>query len=148
MTPPRWYMDHALLAAVAEKVHADRLRGYPALVDAGTLSPASAATGIRVMFAIAAGWRAIADVQPEPDWIHDPETGGAWPYERRAHLTAAARRPRAAAIDAPDDFEVVGFADAIDTLLWWETASPTARCIADGIIAAARDQRPQLKDAA
>lgn len=31
----------------------------------------------------------------------------------------------------PHCFETVGFADAVDTLLWWENASPPARLIAD-----------------
>lgn len=101
------------------------------MVHAGRMTTRAAADGIRVMGTIACTWWAIADGQPEALWTQDPDLGGAWPYERVAALTIAARRPRAAAIELPNDYEVVGFADAIDTLIWWETARPSARLIAD-----------------
>lgn len=42
---------------------------------------------------------------------------------------------RAAADASYGDFETVGLADAVDTLIWWETASPPARLVADANIA-------------
>lgn len=46
-------------------------------------------------------------------------------------LSEAAEVARHAADAMPHCFETVGFADAVDTLIWWETASPPARLIAD-----------------
>lgn len=131
MPAPRWQHDHELLAYVASQLHALRITGYPELVDTGRMTPIAAADGIRIMGTIACTWWAIVDGQPEAAWTQDPELGGAWPYERLHALTVAARRPRAAAIELPNDYEIVGFADAIDTLIWWETARPSARLIAD-----------------
>lgn len=129
--PPRWQHDYELLACVATRLHAQRILGYPEVVHAGRMTANAAADGIRVMGTIACTWWAIAEGQPEAPWAQDPDLGGAWPFERVAALTIAARRPRAAAIELPNDYEVVGFADAIDTLIWWETARPSARLIAD-----------------
>jgi hypothetical protein len=129
--PPRWQHDYELLACVATRLHARRILGYPQLVDAGRMTADAAADGIRVMGTISCTWWAIAEGQPEPQWTQDADAGGAWPYERVAALTIAARRPRAAAIELPNDYDVVGFADAIDTLIWWETARPSARLIVD-----------------
>ena len=131
MPAPRWQRDHELLACVASQLHVLRITGYPELVDAGRMTAIAAADGIRIMGTIACTWWAIVDAQPEAAWTQDPALGGAWPYERLHALTVAARRPRAAAIEWPDDYEIVGFADAIDTLIWWETAQPSARLIAD-----------------
>jgi|GEM_PF-6899837 len=125
----RWQNDYELLACVASRLHVQRIVGYPDLVETNRMTPATAADGIRIMGTIACSWWAIAERQPEQAWIYDPELGGAWPYERIAALKVAAKRPRAAAIDLPNDFEIVGFADAIDTLIWWETARPSARLI-------------------
>lgn len=125
----RWQHDYELLACVASRLHVQRIVGYPDLVETNRMTPAVAADGIRIMGTIACSWWAIAERQPEQAWIHDPELGGAWPYERVAALTIAAKRPRAAATDLPNDFEIAGFADAIDTLIWWETARPSARLI-------------------
>ncbi len=129
--PPRWQHDYELLACVATHLHAQRILGYPEVVHAGRMTAGAAADGIRVMGAIACTWWAIVENQLEALWTQDPDLGGAWPYERIAALTIAARRPRAAAIELPNDYEAVGFADAIDTLIWWETARPSARLIAD-----------------
>ena len=46
-------------------------------------------------------------------------------------MTLAGANAVGAAIELPNDYEVVGFADAIDTLIWWETARPSARLIVD-----------------
>ncbi len=129
--PVRWQHDYELLACVATRLHSQRIIGYPDVVHAGRMTARAAADGIRVMGTIACTWWAIAEGQPEALWTRDPDLGGAWPYERIAALTIAARRPRTTAIELPNDYEVVGFADAIDTLIWWETARPSARVIAD-----------------
>ena len=131
MPAPRWQRDHELLACVASQLHALRITGYPELVDTGRMTPIAAADGIRIMGTIACTWWAIVDGQPEAAWTQDPELGGAWPYERLHALTVAARRPRAAASELPNDYEIVGFADAIDTLIWWETAQPSACLISN-----------------
>ncbi|WP_267382203.1 MULTISPECIES: hypothetical protein [unclassified Sphingomonas] len=128
---PRWHNDHELLAAVARRLLAQRVEGYPALVDAGRLSPAAADAGIRIMRAVAIGWRLIAAIEPEPEWLGDPEREGAWPFERVASLTIAARSARVAADTSYGDPEAIGFADAVDALLWWETAEPSARWLTD-----------------
>jgi len=129
--PPRWQHDYELLACVATRLHAQRILGYPEVVHAGRMTADAAADGIRVMGTIACTWWAIAKGKPEAPWTQDPDLGGAWPFERVAALTIAARRPRAAAIELPNEYEVVGFADAIDTLIWWETARPSVRLIVD-----------------
>lgn len=131
---PRWRNDYELLAAVAATIHAGRAQRYPTMVLRDELSQDEADRGIRVMAAIAADWRACAVFEAAPDWLDDPARGGAHPFERVNELAAAARRARAAA-DDPHDFEKVGFADAIDTLIWWETATPSARWLIDTTIA-------------
>ncbi|TCP99883.1 hypothetical protein C8J46_10221 [Sphingomonas sp. PP-F2F-A104-K0414] len=131
MTAPRWQHDYELLACVATRLHVQRIVGYPEVVHAGRMTARAAADGIRVMGTIACTWWAIAEGHPEAHWTQDPDLGGAWLYERIAALTIAARHPRAEAIELPNDYDFVGFADAIDTLIWWETAQPSARLIAD-----------------
>lgn len=128
---PRWYNDHELLAAVARAIHHQRARRYPDLVRADKLDRRLALDGLRIARTIAHSWAAIAALRPEPAWIHSPDDGGAWPYERRASLAIAARHARAAADADPDCSRTVGFADAVDTLIWWETAEHSARFYAD-----------------
>lgn len=132
---PRWHNDHRTLAAVARHLHAQRAAHYRRLVWDRQLSRTKALDGLRVMRTIARTWRAIADLQPEPFGVDCPDTGGVWPFERVAHLTIAARHARAAADAAPADYQIVGFADAIDTLLWWESQQPSARFLADATLA-------------
>jgi hypothetical protein len=132
MTALRWQHDYELLACVATRLHVQRIVGYPELVHAERMTAVAAADGIRIMGTIACTWWAIAEGAPEAEWTQDPDLGGAWPYERIAALHVAARRPRAAAIELPNDYETVGFADAIDTLIWWETARPSASLIVRG----------------
>lgn len=134
MIRPRWKDDHALLAAVAAYLRDQRADRYPALVTAGRLDPRAAADGIRIVSAIAASWAAIVAFEPEPVGAHDPDTGGAWTFERIDTLRDIAIRTRAAADAAPGEFEIAGLADAVDTLLWWETAQPSARQLADATI--------------
>ena len=129
--PLRWRDDHELLAAVAAHLHQQRVDGYPELVAAGKLSQRSADAGIRIMGAVARGWAAIVAIEPEPAGLHDPFQGGAHAWERVDTFIDRAIRARAIADAHPDDVETVGLADAIDTLLWWETASPSARWLVD-----------------
>jgi len=128
---PRWRDDYELLAAVARNLHAQRAAHYPRLVFEGRITRAVALDGLRVMRTIARCWRAIARREPEPFGVHTPDEGGAWPFEREHHLVVAARHARARADANPGEFEIVGFADAVDTLLWWETAAMPARLLAD-----------------
>lgn len=128
---PRWHNDHELLAAVAVKIHDDNATRYRALFAEEAITRAAAIEAVRVTFAVACSWRAIAALAPAGEWIDDPDLGGAWPYERRQMLNDAAEVARHAADAMPHCFETVGFADAVDTLVWWETASPPARLIAD-----------------
>jgi hypothetical protein len=144
---PRWHNDHELLAAVARKIHADNATRYRALFARKKITRVAAIEAVRVTFTISCSWGAIAALAPTPVWIDDPNTGGAWPYERLQVLNDAAKIARQAADGASYCFETVGFADAVDTLIWWETASPPARLIADcniiGRIEAA--SRPQAR---
>lgn len=128
---PRWHNDHELLAAVARKIHADNATRYRALFARKKITRVAAIEAVRVTFTISCSWGAIAALAPTPVWIDDPETGGAWPFERLQVLKDAGKIARQAADDASYCFETVGFADAVDTLIWWETASPPARLIAD-----------------
>ena len=138
MQPPRLFSDHHLLAAVARHLHAQRAVHYPRLVVEGRLSRARALDGLRIMRTIARSWRAIAELRPEPVGAHDPDQGGAWPFERIQHLTVTARHARAQADAAQGNRQAADLADAIETLLWWETARPSARWLVDTTLAGRR----------
>ena len=127
----RWWNDHAQLAIVASYLYRIRADRYRALFVDRVIDRAEAIEAVRVPFTIASSWRAIAALAPAPIWTDDPDMGGAWPYERMATLREIAAETRAAADASYGDFETVGLADAVDTLIWWETASPPARLIAD-----------------
>ena len=128
---PRWWNDHVQLAIVASYLYRVRADRYRALFVDRVIDRAEALEAVRVPFTIASTWRAIAALAPAPLWTDDPDTGGAWPYERMATLRELAAETRAAADASYGDFETVGLADAVETLIWWETASPPARAIAD-----------------
>ena len=132
---PRAADDKPWLAAMAEQLHRKRVDGYPALVEGGSLSSDEAARGLRITAAIAASWRAIVDFAPEPDWIADPDRGGAYTFERIETLTDAAIKARTLADGRANDREINDLAEAFETLLWWETAQPSARFLTDATIA-------------
>lgn len=136
MTQPRWHDDRELLAAVAAVLRDGRVARDAELVEQGSLEPGLAAARRRVASAIADGWRAIAAIEPAPAGLDDGDApNGAWPFERVQLLAATAKAARAAADAQPHDFEIVGYADAVATLLWWETQRPSARFLVDATIA-------------
>lgn len=135
MSPPRWHNDHDQLAIVAAYLHRMRVEGYPELVEAGRMKPEVAARGLRITGAIAAMWKAIASVEPEPVWITSAAQGGAWDWERRETLESLAIIRRTMADADPGNSELVGIADAVDTLLWWEKQRFSARWFVDTTIA-------------
>lgn len=147
MRAPRYHHDRPALSWVAGFLHQQRVVGYPGLIAEGTISQAAADRALRISNAIAADWTAIAELQPEPDWIHDITRGGAHQRERIDTLTAMATRCRATAAAKPDDPELSAIADVADALLWWETQRPSARFLADMTIAlrarAAGDRAPR-----
>jgi len=135
MTAPRYHHDRPALSWVAGFLHQQRVVGYPDLISDGTITQATADRALRISNAIAADWTAIAELQPEPDWIHDVDRGGAHQRERIDTLTAMATRCRRTADSKPDDAELGAIADVADALLWWETQRPSARFLADMTIA-------------
>lgn len=126
--------DHRTLAHVAVYLHRQRAEQYPALVDAGALTPEAARAGLRIARAIAADWRAIARLEPEPDWLWDADRGGAYGFERRNTLTDMAIRAREIATADPSA-DRSDLADAIEALLASETARPSARWLVDTTLA-------------
>lgn len=61
--PPFAY-DWEVLHASASALLAGRIQGYPQIVAAGKMTPADADTGIRVMAAVAARFKAALDKRP------------------------------------------------------------------------------------
>lgn len=135
MTAPRWHNDHKLLAAVAKYLVAVEATQLGQLVDVDLLTADAAREQLRPLRRVAAGWRALAAIEPEPDHLYDGDRGGAWPFERRQALDTALANARARADAAPHDVELAGITDAVATLLWWETATPSARFLVDTTIA-------------
>jgi hypothetical protein len=135
MQPPRWHNDRELLAAVAAVLRDGRIARDAELVDQGSLESGIAAARKRVSSAIADAWRAIAAVEPAPADVDNGDAPvGAWPFERLQLLEATAKAARATADAQPHDPEVTGYADAVDTLLWWEAQRPSARFLVDATI--------------
>lgn len=123
--------DHRELAWVAGHLHHQRVVGYPDLIAAGTLKQPIARTALRISCAMATSWALIAALQPHQPWLDDPLNGGATADERRDTLATFARHSRAAAQAAPYDDDLAGIADAVDMLIGWEDADPSARFLAD-----------------
>ncbi len=123
--------DHRELAWVAGHLHHQRVAGYPDLIAAGTLKLPIARTALRISCAIATSWMLIATLQPDQPWLANPATGGATADERRETLATFARHSRAAAQAAPYNDDLAGIADAVDVLIAWEDADPSARFLAN-----------------
>jgi hypothetical protein len=116
-------------------LHQQRVVGYPDLIEAGKINQAAADRALRISNAIAAEWAAIAAIEPAPDWIADPDRGGAFKRERIEALGAMAIRTRTAADEDPAHDRLRALADCVDALLWWEDRHPSARWLADMTIA-------------
>ncbi len=135
MTRPRWSNDHALLAAVAKHLVPIETEEMRQLVTAGHVGRPTGLAHVRAMRAVATGWTALAAIEPEPPHLYDGDQGGAWPFERRQALERALKGAQARAAGDPHDPELAGIADAVATLIWWETADPSARFLVDTTIA-------------
>jgi hypothetical protein len=122
--------DHRDLAWVAGHLHHQRVVGYPELIAAGRLKSQVAHTALRISCAIATSWHLIAALEPDQPWLSDADQGGATPDERRDTLATFAKHTRAAAERVPHDDDLAGIADAVDVLIAWEEAQPSARFLA------------------
>ena len=127
MTAEVWTRWPGVCADIAHHLAERRATEWPTLVAAGRISADWSADGIRVMRAIAASWALIAADRPEPAPLYDPTQGGATRDERRATLTDAATRARAAANANRGDREAETLADMIDSLRKWEAADDQGR---------------------
>lgn len=145
MTLPRPFIAHRydVLATMARRIqrHFEERCANP--VASGTASADKAAQDLRVAKAITADWESIADYLPAPTWLNDPRVGGAFPGERMALLQEMLTRAQEL---APQNVE------AIESLIWWETARIPARTLVEMTLelrARARARlNPQPKDRA
>lgn len=120
MTPhPPFADDWAGLAAVAERLCADRAAGDPRQLEAGRLTQAQAEDRARVSGALAAQWRAIADRRPIP-WLDASSAEILADLERAAEATArhAARSPDATIQLGTAPIPYTRFAEAVAALHW------------------------------
>ncbi|WP_332793190.1 hypothetical protein [Sphingomonas sp. RB3P16] len=101
---------------MAERLLAERVAKYPAMVAAGRMSQANADTGIRTMRGVADHWRAMVDGTPAPERCAC--CGGASYREQRDTLIAASARTAQIAANAPDDARKADRAAAVAALLW------------------------------
>jgi hypothetical protein len=131
------------LAATARRIQRHFEEQSRAPIAQGTSSADQIGQDLRVAKAIAAEWDSIAEYRPEPGWLRDPRAGGAFPGERQALLQAMLIRAQSL---APQMVE------AIESLIWWETAQPSARILVEMTLelrARARAKlNPQPKDRA
>lgn len=124
MTAPRWLHDFELLAMVARHLHTARTIQGRAALDAGRITRDQANDAVRITRAIAKSWSRIADTRRAPGELWDGDAGGAWEHERLKTLQAFASAARRNAYDAAGDWELLGLADAIDTLIHHEADTP------------------------
>jgi hypothetical protein len=108
--------EHDTLASLSAHLLGKRIALYPTAVLAAKLTQADADTGIRIMTAIAARWRAIAARTALPATC--PCCAGASLREQRNTLRASAERTRQIAAAAPGDTDRADYADAVAALLW------------------------------
>jgi len=86
---PRFMYAYAEMALVAEDVRRNRAEGDPVLVDAGKLSPDTAAARLRISTALAVDWKAYACMELPPlDLTTDAEKIA----DLKAVLTGAEKR--------------------------------------------------------
>lgn len=144
---PRFIYAYAELALVAEDVRRNRAEGDPLLVDAGKLSPDTAAARLRISTALAVDWKAYARMELPP---LDQATDAEKIADLKGVMTGAERRrdnARAAMIheyglaigdlslnelwtihDSHDTRSLrvlpylhwEGYAAAIEAMLWWQ----------------------------
>lgn len=174
---PRWAYQTDALAMIATDLHAQRATHYPAHVARGTLTPADAATGIRIAAAIEADWQHVRTLQPRAA-VRDVTKA-----EKVETLEAAVKRTRLLAGKAgqklpelaqpyvgdtselhylndrgwfrTDAAEVKAYANAaeyaelVETLLWWERRPLGHLFIASiNIAAGVRRPNPSIAEAA
>lgn len=120
MTAPRWLHDYALLAMVARHLHTARTIQARTALDAGRITRDQANDAVRITRAVAKSWSLIADTRSAPGALWDGHAGGAWDHERIKTLQAFAGAAQRNAYDAAGDWELLGLADAIATLIFHE----------------------------
>lgn len=110
---PRYAYETEDLARVAAHLHAQRVALYPAAVERGSLTPAEAADGIRIMAAIAADWQRRITLTATP-----AERDGT-NAEKVETLRRAAERARQLQ-DREPTAQRDEYAEFVETLLWWQ----------------------------
>jgi hypothetical protein len=86
---PRFIYAYAEMALVAEDVRRNRAEGDPVLVDAGKLSPNTAAERLRISTALAVDWKAYARMELPP---LDSTTDAEKVADLKSVLTGAEKR--------------------------------------------------------
>lgn len=124
MSTSRWLHDFELLAMVARHLHTARTLQARAALDAARIGRDQANDAVRVTRAIAKSWSGIADTRCAPGALWDGDAGGAWDHERLKTLQAFAEAAYRNAYDAAGDWELLGLADAIATLIHHEADTP------------------------
>jgi len=110
---PRYWDQYAWLADVAQLLLTERRNRYPGLVSKGKLTNVQAGDGLRLMQAVADEWRAIADLQPEPEGAHL-----VWRGDKAATLVSARNLYAHRLGKAANDPRLGATLEAIDILLW------------------------------
>jgi hypothetical protein len=105
-----------MLADVAARLHAERVAKYPAAVASSKLTQDAADSGIRIMHAVAAQWRAYVARHSEPERCAC--CGGASYREQRDTLIAASARCAQIAAKDPINARKAEYAAAVAALLW------------------------------
>lgn len=115
---PRRRGDWADLGRTAAQLLAEREKGYPGLVTAGTLDQAQADGRIRVMRSVVAIWRAVLtdEALPEPSEFN-ARFGATW-EEMRDDLARAAMRARELARRQQGNRDAAVQAELVEALAW------------------------------
>lgn len=128
---PRWANELDVLATVAGDLIAKRVEKYPEQVERGLISAEDAATGTRIMAAIAHDWRRHVDLIVERKPGTAPEPAPATRAERIATLEKSAAGAAARSASKPGDLYRAEYAEVVATLLWWERDTRGIRFITD-----------------